>query len=224
MYIFTIFQRWVWFWRARRTWSAACWPSSPSSPSSSSIPSSRMSSEKSVSRTSIFFASIAVIRWKLYQIFLSCFFLLCITFIFSVNISVSNLINIFWLWIVNTYIFWTRFCIFFTVDYIHCCSLRKGVNKKIDLLVDMSPKLWPPPPQPPLGDKSLIFPRFWNISLEPVLRQGWQYKKRDLIKKIFRHAAYFHIFSEKSELLLEGGGMMIGDSPLKSRVFVTPSL
>ena len=49
--------------------------------------------------------------------------------------------------------------------------LREGVNKKIDFLGDMSPKLWPPPPINPFKEQKKTYYFLYisiNINLEPV--------------------------------------------------------
>ena len=48
------------------------------------------------------------------------------------------------------------------------------------------------PPSTPLGNKGQLFFFLFYISLEPVFRQGWQYRKG-----ISGYAEYFYILSEK---------------------------
>ena len=59
------------------------------------------------------------------------------------------------------------------------------IVKKLDFL----PKQWHPPPSPStsLGDKSRLFSiSFVIFIVNPVLRQGWQYRKMVFIKKVFQ--------------------------------------
>ena len=100
---------------------------------------------------------------------------------------------------------------FFTTlkkTYFFCTSSqREGVNKKIYFLENMSPKI-SPPLNPFRRQKKIYF----FISLEPVLRQGWQKRKMGLKKK----------FSD----FFEGGGSTSPPPwcPLKSRFFFIDAL